>query len=239
MNSTKTEQLNILQINVKSLSKRKDIIEKYIYDKNIHIGILSETWLCGSHSIKFNNYKLITRNRTDGWGGVAILLRDHIKVINIATESYKPLEILEITAQIADKTYNIISIYIPPKTTLPQIEKSFKKLINKYNSKPNVIIGGDINAHNTMWEHDSINDRKGEIIADLISESNLVCLNNGEHTYQHISKNYTSAIDVTIMSTDIAFKSTWNVGENLTSDHFAITIEIKNGNITPNIISTF
>ena len=71
--------LKILQLNVRSLIPKKDIIEHYLEIHQIDVAILSETWLKSDSVIKFRNYEIISRNRNDGYGDVAILTRNDIK----------------------------------------------------------------------------------------------------------------------------------------------------------------
>lgn len=214
--------MNLIQTNVRSLSQRKDILEAYINQNDIDIVLLSETWTNDDSidTIKFKNYNLLLRNRADGYGGVGILLKKDIEHYNIIRSTYNTIECISTRIKLFGYSTHItiVSIYIPPKTKTSVLEVSFKKLIEDFNH-PHVIIAGDINAHNNLWENHSSNDRKGQIIAEIISDSNFIVLNTGEHTHNSIKNNSTSALDVTIISRDLIKQSTWHVGENITSDH--------------------
>lgn len=219
------DNFRILQLNTRSITPKRDLIDIYLIKNNIDAAMFSETWLLNDHKIKFKNYTFITQNRSDGYGGVAILLRNDIKITKLEKNDFKPLESIEVEINLNGKPFNLISIYIPPKTRPRKIKTPFQKLLDKYKNNRNVIIGGDINARNSLWELNSKNNQKGEIISQIITESNLTTLNDGSHTYQKNA--ITSAIDITLASANISSKSEWHTDENLASDHLAIIIEIE------------
>lgn len=224
------ETLKVLQINIRSLNTRKDILETFIEKHNIQIAIISETWL-KNDNIKFKNYNLLTKNRDDGYGGVAILIKKDVKFKPILQNNYHPIETIETEIEWNNKIIKIISIYINPKTKLEDSKRYFQQLITDNLNVKYIIIGGDINCHNQLWEHNSKNDRKGNAIAEIITDTpNFTVLNDGNPTYHNLSKNYSSAIDITLTSSELSKLADWNISENLTSDHMAIITEIRLNN---------
>lgn len=79
-----------MQLNIRSLSNKRDILEHYLEVNKIDIAILCETWL-KDQLIKFRNYKIITRNRLDGYGGVAILVANEIKYSELTQINYNAI----------------------------------------------------------------------------------------------------------------------------------------------------
>ena len=63
-------------------------------------------------------------------------------------------------------------------------------------------IVGDFNAHSTLWGCTKV-DRRGKIIEDLITKSNLCILNSASTTYVHPATGSVSAIDLSMCSPDI------------------------------------
>lgn len=107
-----------------------------------------------------------------------------------------------------------MSIYIPPRIEKNILKQKFISLIT------------------SLWEHDSKNDNSGNIIADIINNSNFIVANTGEHTYYSDRYNKSYAIDITLKHASIANEIHWeNTFENLTSDHYISNNEIAN-NIT-------
>lgn len=214
-----------MQHNVKSLRTNKDLLDHYLQKNDIDIAILSEIWLKPEEQIRIKNYTIQQESRPHGYGGVAVVLRDHIRFSKKLNNSFSPIEFIEIETTNLIENIKIISIYIPPRTSINHIKSKFKLLLNTYNSCNNTLIAGDINAHNTLWESEHSVDAKGEIIAELINESNFLVLNNEDHTYQSEISGKTSALDITLVHTNIARNFDWSKNfENLYSDHFIINI---------------
>lgn len=199
---------------------------------DINIAIISETWLKKEEKIFFKGYTTNVSSRSDGYGGVAVITKNNIQHKANTVEMFKPIELIEIKTTNLDKNLTIVSIYIPPNITAKEVKIKFKQMIQYYNNVINTIIAGDINAHNSLWEHNSKNDQKGKDIAEIILDSNFYVLNNGDHTYNCKQHNNTSAIDITLAHADIAIDIFWqNTYENLTSDHFIIEINQANNKV--------
>lgn len=218
--------LKIVQINIRSLINKKDILETYLEKNGISAALICETWLKNT-IIKFRNYNLISKNRTDGYGGVAILIKKNIPFDSIIQNNYDPIETLETVISWDEKQIKLITIYINPKTKARDMERQFDKLLKENEHNEYVLIGGDINCHNQLWENESRNDRKGGIIAEKILDSDFQVLNDGSATYNNLAKSYQSAIDITLSTPRITASAHWYVDENLTSDHMAIITEIQ------------
>lgn len=215
----------IIHFNVRSLKSQKDLLEHYLKENNIDAAIICETWLKNDDNIRFSNYNLITSNRHDGYGGVAVLLKKNIPHKFNKITTFAPIEVLEVTTLNLITNFKIVSIYIPPNSNTNVLKKLFKELIQKFNSEKNTIIAGDINAHHSLWECDSNNDRHGIEIAEIIADSNFIVLNTGEHTYRSTRFQRTSAIDIALAHNSIATQMVWESSfENLSSDHFICTM---------------
>ena len=116
--------LKIVQINIRSLINKKDILETYLEKNGISAALICETWLKNT-IIKFRNYNLISKNRTDGYGGVAILIKKNIPFDSIIQNNYDPIETLETVISWDEKQIKLITIYINPKTKARDIVKYF------------------------------------------------------------------------------------------------------------------
>lgn len=94
-----------------------------------------------------------------------------------------------------------------------------------------VIWCGDFNAHNTLWGGKST-DYNGQIVEELIETEGLVCLNNGQGTRLNFSNGVESAVDLTLVSSDLAGASYWEVlNDNIIgSDHYPIGITFEMNN---------
>ena len=125
----------------------------------------------------------------------------------------------------------IMNIYIPPRDTTRQdhptededITNTFTHLTQLINN----IVTGDINARLQTW-YSPNNDHKGDLVADIIQNSNHITLNTptrfsaGPHqqpTFQDVAAIYRSLLRLT----------TWNTETKLHSDYLPIitTFNIK------------
>ena len=87
------------------------------------------------------------------------------------------------------------------------------------------MIGGDFNAHNTIWRSQK-NGERVDLLANWVVENNLRVLNDGKEPTFKVGK---TRIDLTLCSTKISNQITnWKVevdDENF-SDHNSIVFEL-------------
>lgn len=57
----------------------------------------------------------MTKNRTDGYGGVAIIIKDNLHSEDITQKDYTPIETIETAITWNKFKIKFISIYIKPK----------------------------------------------------------------------------------------------------------------------------
>ena len=74
-------------------------------------------------------------------------------------------------------------------------------------------------------------DTHGEIIEQLLEDSNLICFNDGRGTRIDVHTGNTSALDLTLVSSEVAWTCEWEVWEDSTigSDHNLIFSNIHIG----------
>ena len=100
----------------------------------------------------------------------------------------------------------------------------WQNLFHSLSTFNNVIIGGDFNSHHTSWGC-SNNCTSGSRLSDTLVNLNFALLNDGSPTrVTHLSHNV-SAIDLTIVSSDLLSTASWQTDTDpLTSDHYPISI---------------
>ena len=106
-------------------------------------------------------------------------------------------------------------------------ETELNKITN--NLENNVVILGDFNSHNRLWEHHcNKEDKTSEEIIKFMTNKNLTLLNNGAYTRHDVHANKFSAIDLTFTNPALSVRCNWTVHDNLMgSDHFPIVTEIE------------
>lgn len=219
-------QLKVIQINIRSLMANKNILELYLDREEIDIVLISETWL--KNSISFSGFHVYTLNRADGYGGVAILVKNHIfsKQINFHF-SLGPVEAVQAEILINNVKYTFLSLYIPPNLNSNAIKPHLKAIFDNLNNCSNTIVGGDLNGQHPIWDNSNRINSRGYLLAELITQSHLHIINTGEMTRLNLINHTGSAIDVTCASPDLGSCVEWEVQQqHLGSDHLPILIKI-------------
>lgn len=114
----------------------------------------------------------------------------------------------------------IINLYNPCRQLEKrQLEGIWKDLSGK------IIWCVDFNAHSTLWGD---RDDGNWIVLEEFEEEGLVCLKDGSATRVHVSRGTESAIDLTIVSRNVADKCGWEVLKDTTigSDHYPVRVQV-------------
>ncbi|XP_024085076.1 uncharacterized protein LOC112127847, partial [Cimex lectularius] len=121
---------------------------------------------------------------------------------------------------------NVISLYSTNRVSALEWYNFFKAI-----AKP-CIIGGDFNAHHlalgSEWTH-----KKGADLIEALEKHDLIFLNDGSPTKVKLPNHVRhSAVDVTLVSSDLALKSDWRVLEDpIGSDHLPVLFCIRNTSV--------
>lgn len=215
-----SNQLTILQWNVCGLQARLPELRNYIYnaENSPDVICIQETFLKEkNNNIEIQNYNIERRDRSDGpKGGVATLIKKKFSYSLITPEPDIEEISIEINLEKSHEKLVICNVYNPPGNKIND------EIYNRIASRPNLILLGDFNAHHPMFGG-TIKDTEGKALDELIDNNNLCILNDKSGTYITNSGN-TTAIDLTLISRNLAIKSTWSILDNtMGSDHYPIT----------------
>lgn len=123
---------------------------------------------------------------------------------------------------------DVYSCYWPPSSDIGQFEDFTRRLESSIRgSVGEVLLCGDFNAHHTSWGCNS-NDKKGEILADMIHSLGMITCNHGsEATFQR--GNRSSIVDVTFATPCTAASiQNWKVVDVVSlSDHNYIAFSVQ------------
>lgn len=226
-----TNNLKFLQINIKSLKANLDELKSFIIKEEIDICLISETWLKDNEP-KIKNFSLVTNNRDDGYGGVAVLINNKIEYKSDKIPNLKVIETATIETLNTTEHFTVISTYIPPISNKVSNQAVLLDLITIFKfckNRKNVIFGGDMNAHNPLWGKHDKSCKRGKDLEDLYEKSNLMILNKHEITFTPPPPRNPSTIDLRFVSCELYTKVVWEVlDENLGSDHLAIIWSFPN-----------
>lgn len=128
--------IKILQINIRSLTHNKNILEVFMEKEGVDICILSEVWLKAKQYVKFTNYNLFVnpRDSTHPSGGVAFLIKKSLITNFTLINDVSPMEAAEIEILNTGTQYIMATFYMPEAN--PNVMKnSMKKIIGKIQRK--------------------------------------------------------------------------------------------------------
>ncbi|XP_022161818.1 uncharacterized protein LOC111027709 [Myzus persicae] len=128
---------------------------------------------------------------------------------------------------VCDRGLRIYSGYWSPNSTFQEYKDFTSRLEASIRSaNTEILLTGDFNAKHTYWGCPQ-NDRRGEILADLIDATGLVVCNKGNSC----TFNRGTIIDLTITTPRTAQRITkWTVlDEESLSDHYYLWFEINTG----------
>lgn len=211
MSNCNIKQLNIAQWNAQSLLCNQHIFTHFLYEKSIHIAIVSETWLKPSQSLNIKNYNIERNDCGNTHNGVAIVIHKNIPYEKITTQFDNSLQNIVVSIKINNKLISIVSIYCPTHSIPSFTKTKFDDLITSI-PKP-VFISGDFNAHHTIWGCNSV-DSRGRDILDSIDDNELVLLNNGQVTTVGSMSWRPNALDLTMVSSSLALSCEWWVHDD-------------------------
>ncbi|KAK4317776.1 hypothetical protein Pmani_011174 [Petrolisthes manimaculis] len=175
--------------------------------------------------IQLRNYELIRKDRDGrGGGGVALYIRRSLPFTEVPSNF--PLESVACRVKFGGTYLTVCSVYCPPDTV------TYDDVFDLQDSLPcRKLIVGDFNAHHTLWGS-LRDDRKGEQMARLISNSGLILLNDGSPTRVDDNTGNFSVLDLSLVSPSIATSCQWlPIDDSLGSDHFPILIKYNSDTV--------
>ena len=131
------------------------------------------------------------------------------------------------------KHITIANIYIPPRDTTSTHYKTadtdIQHCIQYITNIPHSVLTGNVNAHSTL-RHSYTDDQIGQIIADMISNSDHITLNTNTPTrVPNTTPQQTSSPDITTVSNTLYNGTSCTPQYVLSSDHISITPTISIG----------
>ena len=193
-------------------------------DLELDLILVQETKLtAGTMPPKFAGYRCLRKDRVQSGGiggGLAIYLRDHIPTADTTSSVQQLLpsrdqttELLSCKIKSQGGDLNIVNLYIPPSSSAPGFTPDLQRL----SELPNLILGGDVNAHHPLWSP-ATPDLRGTVVQRDLED--LVLLNDGTPTRIPFSADQQpSAPDLTLCSPHLATDATWYVISATSSDH--------------------
>ncbi|CAG4996055.1 unnamed protein product [Parnassius apollo] len=237
--------LKCLQINLDREYAATNELFKYVTDNQIEIVFVNEPYVgSGTYMRRCPGYH-IHQFSTKHHVKACILIKQNIgSSLGISEDSTSNICIVQITTN--GKKIFLISVYVEPNTDESNTINTLELFLQKTKNYSHIICG-DFNGWHPLWNSSRAN-RRGNIIADLLTTNDLNLCNSGNvPTFETVTHNIhrESIIDLTLTSNLSSNRiSNWKVDIEVcpSSGHNAITFELlinKNSIPKPKKLSTF
>ena len=212
-------KVNCGLINVRSLNNKTDRLSNIISEKDLDIVFLTETWLTSVNNTIAaeatpTGFTLKHLPRGSRGGGVGVLFKSSLK---IKVSTMKPSAVFEgmaISVAREGRTYKVLLLYRPKKSTSLQFVSDFSQVmddLNLTNDGSDLIILGDLNFH-----YNKPDDMDTWRLTDFLSSYNLV-----QHVHEptHTSGN---TLDLVITRAGQDTVNDLSVFQPMLADHFFV-----------------
>ena len=237
--SNNERNLVILQVNINGINNKLEELKTLIKNTHADIITIQETKLTSKSNIpKVPTYTTVRADRPHkSGGGLITLITDNITFTPTdipSTINTHNIELQMVMVHLSNtKHITIANVYIPPRdstsTNYKTADKDIQHCIQHITTIPHSVLTGDVNAHSSLW-HSYTDDHRGQLIAEVISNSDHISLNTDTPTRVPITTfQQTSSPDITTVSNTLYNQTSWQTHHALSSDHLPImtTINIR------------
>ncbi|MBV8073763.1 MAG: RNA-directed DNA polymerase, partial [Acidobacteriaceae bacterium] len=194
-------------------------LQEFITDNSLDLLCLTETWLRTDsspavlNSLTPNNFSIISKPRSVGkGGGIAVIYKSSLQVVSSSFRSFSSFEVLVVKVSAGDFTFNLVTVYRPPSSSLSTFMDEFATfLVDVSSSTSELVICGDFNIH-----VDDSSSHYSQCFLNLLESFGLK-----QHVTQSThSSNHT--LDILISRSDSTLLSNCTVTDPHLSDHSAV-----------------
>ena len=212
--------------NARGLYSKLSEFKNYLYKLRPLIVAVTETHMNSKFNPRFTNYKVIRKDREDGYGGLAIIYHQSVtvRVCNLTSHPDRSLETLGIQYDKGGKWETIALTYNPCKSIK---QEEFEHLFQQVGDQG--IVCGDFNAHHNSWEDNTMapNPTGRALYNSLAASATLTLMNPiGMPTRIDPSSGKASNLDL-IITTSGYQGSKVTLGEDLGSDHIPVLLSTE------------
>jgi ribonuclease HI/endonuclease/exonuclease/phosphatase family metal-dependent hydrolase len=225
--TSKKKRLLCIQHNARALTKsRLQEFHHHLHKYNPDLVLLCETHWNANINPRFRAYNCHRVDRPDRQGGgVAILVRKSLKATQLQVPSTNNLEAIALSVQVTKNiSLDVFSVYCPYGNVN---KEELKALLTRSNN--NFILGGDLNAHHSLWESQSNHNRAGNAVVELLATVDEVALVTPKDlgTRVNPSTGSVSTIDLTLVSPGLAMDAAVQTGPHIGSDHLPVHVSLN------------
>jgi hypothetical protein len=235
-NHSKSNNFKILQININGIRNKISELNLLLSEIAPDVITIQESKLTSECKTPLlNGYTPTRKDRAfNKGGGLLIYIKSNLTFTELSNPNFLNSTNIELSSiDVFTNTNNKIrvhNLYIPPRdSNTPNHNTEDQDITNCFNhilNDDNTIITADINAHSKLW-YNKNNDHRGNLISDLILDSDHAVLNSNSFTRcPNSTLQLPSSPDITLISNNYLNLSKWTILHNLSSDHLPILTEI-------------
>nr|VZI45236.1 unnamed protein product [Spirometra erinaceieuropaei] len=148
-------KLRCLFTNAQSLLSKLDELKLCLVELSPDVLAVTETWLSGTISdneVALPGYQIYRRDREHRQGGgIVVYVNDGLAVSDNTTKFVCSTEAIWLTIKdTGSPCLDVLTVYRPPRTDRIADTQLLEQL-EKFSSRPNIMIMGDFNAPGTNW----------------------------------------------------------------------------------------
>lgn len=223
-NQTTKNELQIMHWNAQGITTPSAIIqlERFLFEKQIDIFLINETFLNPGHKFKVNNYKIYREDRPSHGGGVLIGVRRDIPHQRLEKFPTITIENISIIINLNNHPVRITSAYSPRFTN-----HFVNDLEIITTSASEFFIFGDFNAHHISWHCLKNNTAGNKLYNHHLISNYLIYYPNSYTRYgQQTVSTTPSVVDLMLMNSTLQVSPIATHEGALDSDHIPLTCTI-------------
>ena len=238
------DSLRVLQWNAGGLRARSTELLHFLSSYPVDLICIQEPNLNSSSSFRIPGFSALRSDRTHSRsnilspdathasGGVVIFIRQDLSFSELSTSSLSSLDPhsdyvgvnISLNNSSSVSFLNVYAPAIPSSPTDGRTDSFSPFIIPSYR---NLFILGDLNCHHPLWGSKGTSDPCGKEVLDWVISSDLLLLNHPDTpTLLHRSSGSRSSPDISFAPSTLAFSCSWEVLQELGSDHLPILLSV-------------
>ena len=242
--SAPSDSLRVLQLNAGDLRARSTKLLHFLSSHPVDLIWIQESNLNSSSSFRIPGFSalrsdcsnsrsgILSSDTTHASSGIVIFVRQGLSFSELSTSSFSSLDpysdYVEINISLNNSSsLSFLNVYAPPICSSPTDGRTdyFSPSILPFSR--NLFILGDFNCHHPLWDSRGSSDPCGEELFDWVISSDLLPLNDPDtSTLLHCSSGSRSSSDIFFAPSSLALSCSWEVLQDLGSDHLPILLSI-------------
>ena len=232
------DSLRVLQWNARGLQARSTELLHFLLSHPVDLICIQQSNLNWSSSFRIPEFSALRSDRTHSQsgilsfdathasGGIVILVRQGLSFSELSTSSLSLLDpysdYVGVNLSLNNSSsLSFFNVYAPPicSSSMDSRIASFSPSILP---SRNLFILGDFNYHQPLWDSRGTFDPHGEEVFDWVISSDLLPLND-PYTPTLLHR---SSPDISFAPSSLAFSCSWEMLQNLGSDHLPILLSV-------------